>query len=192
MKLAIDCDGVMYEWSKTARYMLRTYRGYDKNGPLGKESTYWNYIQDNVDDVDWKWLWSEGVDLGLFRYGHVVTGAIEGMHTLAQEGHKLSVVTHRPASAVNDTLEFLSYLAGDLWKWDGVHIFTNMETKTTVQADILVDDKPENLAEWAETGRTALRFVRPWNMMVERSLIHSNIKRADGWEGVVEYVRQTS
>lgn len=178
LKVAIDADGVLYQWSKTARYMLRLYRGYSKTGPMGKESTSWDYIKENIDPEDWAWLWTEGVRLGLFRYGHLVQGCIEGVNKLALD-NELVLITHRPKTAVKDTLDWLSYIN---LPFSGIHILTNQEPKSMVEADILIDDKPENIDEWVNHARYAVMLDQPWNQ-------HANVAlRAKGWHEVVAYV----
>lgn len=67
MRLGIDIDGVLYHWSKTARYLLREVlpdSPYTKEGALGSESTYWNYIPDNVSPEHWKWRLSQPTVVG--------------------------------------------------------------------------------------------------------------------------------
>lgn len=180
LKIAVDADGVLYEWSKTARYMLRSYRDYDVAGPMGKESTSWDYIPKNVAPQDWDWLWTEGVELGLFRYGHLVTGAIEGVNQLSRVG-EVVLVTHRPKQAVKDTLDWLSYIN---LPFSGIHILTNQEPKSMVDADILIDDKPDNIFEWVMHARYAILFDREWNQQAQVGM------RAKGWNEVVEYVEE--
>ena len=198
--VAVDCDGVLYEWSKTARYMLRAYKGYSADGPMGTESTSWDYIRDHVEPEDWAWLWREGVELGLFRYGHVVQGAVIGLRAL-QRSHKLVLVTHRPASAVNDTLDFISYISNskqDPIRWSGIHVLTNEEPKSEVGADILIDDKPDNVGEWWITGRHAVLFGRPWNdhyltcAECPCPLERPHIYRSEGWLDTIVKVQMLS
>lgn len=164
MRIGVDIDGVMYEWSKTARYMLREIlpnSPYTKDGPLGIESLSWNYIQENISTDHWKWLWSEGVRLGLFRHGHMYPGTIKAIRQLADLGDVIAI-THRPKSAVEDTAAWLSYHRLPL---AGVHILTNQEPKTTVEkCDFYIDDKPENCSDLTTTGGTVAMLLRPWNM----------------------------
>ena len=179
MKIAIDLDGVIYHWDKTARYMLRTQRGCKG---LNKPSPHWNYIEEQVSEDDWEWLWTEGVRLGLFRYGHLITGAIEGVRALATAGHTLVVVTHRPVYAVKDTVDFLSYI--DL-PFDGYHILSNGEPKSTVRADVLIDDKPSNVIQWASQYRNALIFSQPWNQNANFLGYDLDIGRVLDWPDAV-------
>lgn len=165
MRIGVDLDGVVYEWEKTARYMLREYRGLrHPTYGLHKASDSWDYIPRQVSPEDWYWLWHEGVDRGLFRYGHVTKGAILGLQALLGAGHDLLVVTHRPKAAVQDTLAWLAYLN---IPWSEVHILSNGEPKSSVFAEVLIDDKPENVIEWRDSDRRALLFHRPWNASEE-------------------------
>ena len=150
---AIDIDGVLYEFQRTYAYMLREYRGVDVP-PVDEWWTEWDSIWKHGTREDRKWMWTEGVALGLFRYGHVITGAIAGVQRLVRMGHDVCVVTHRPATAVQDTLDWLSYVR---LPFSAVHILSRNEPKTTVKFDLLVDDKPQNIADALARGRCAVR-----------------------------------
>lgn len=175
MKVAVDLDGVCYEFERTARYMLREYRG-----AIGliHESEHWDWIKHRTSDADWRWLWSDGVQLGLFRYGHCVAGSIIGLMRLSQS-HELLAVTHRPQTAVPDTLAWLAY---NKVPWSAVHILSDGEPKSGISADILIDDKAENVLDWAEDGRGAILFDQPWNCSLAAS---PRIQRVFGWKGVM-------
>jgi hypothetical protein len=159
MRIAVDLDGVCYEWDRTARYMLRTYRGQTH---LTKESTSWNYIEENVSKDDWNWLWNGGVKKGLFRYGHMATDARVGLEALVRMKHKIIVVTHRPESATNDTLEWAALYFKGIPLF-GFHMLSSREPKTSVTFDALLDDKPDNVVDAIEAGRIGYLFDRPWN-----------------------------
>ena len=186
MRIGIDLDGVLYEWSKTARYMLREYKGYSRSGPMGAESTSWEYIKEHIEPKDWDWLWKEGVELGLFRYGHVVTGAQSGVRALREASHTVEVVTHRPSSSVPDTIAWLGLFqkpeAGVVF--DGIHILTNGERKSSVGTDVLIDDKPSNIEDVVGHGKRAILFDREWNQGAKPA----GSVRAYGWEHVVKLV----
>jgi uncharacterized HAD superfamily protein len=165
MRIGLDIDGVLYSWEKTARYMLREVlpnSPYTKDGPLGHKSTHWNYIQENVSPQDWKWLWNEGVRLGLFRHGHLFPGTIKCVRRLADMGDVV-VITHRPKQAVEDTLAWLTYQRLPL---AGVHILSGQEPKSSVKplCNVYIDDKPENCDDLAmRTGASVFIMDREWN-----------------------------
>lgn len=176
--VVVDLDGVCYEWSRTAMYMLRRYRGLSFQH---SESQSWDYIQENIPAEEWDWLWNEGVEQGLFRYGHMVKDcrwALEGIHSL---GHDIKICTHRPDTAVNDTLEWVTYHFKGIPLRD-IRILSNGEPKTVVSGDILIDDKPSNIVQWAKGNREAILFSRPWNDKYQWAPV------GNGWSDTVQWV----
>jgi len=165
LTIGVDIDGVLYQWEKTARYMLREVlpnSPYTKDGPLGRVSESWGYIQSHVRPEHWDWLWKEGARLGLFRHGYIYPGAVEAVRALAKLGDVI-VITHRPKTAVHDTLSWLAYQNLPL---SGVHMLTNQEPKSSVhpQCRVYIDDKPENCVDLYNNteGQVAL-MDRAWN-----------------------------
>lgn len=188
LKVALDCDEVLYAWRRTWRYMMKEYRGVDMP-PVDEFWNEWNSQYDYGTSEDRKWMWSEGVELGLFRYGHVITGAIAGVQRLADSGHQLSVVTHRPENAVQDTLDWLSYVR---LPFSGIHILSHGQPKTSVDFDILVDDKPENISMALQRGRGGIMFDCSWNQRASYSRASGKYDRAMDWPQVVEQVERMS
>lgn len=166
MRIGIDIDGVCYKWDKTARYMLRDVL---PNSPyketLQIESQKWDWIKENVSPEHWEWLWTEGIKLGLFRYGHLYPGTIQAIRHLATLGDVV-FITHRPKEAVTDTLAWLAMLDLPI---AGLHLLTNMEPKSWVrpQCDVYIDDKPDNIVDLVENteARQVCLMRRPWNAM---------------------------
>jgi 5'(3')-deoxyribonucleotidase len=183
MIVAVDLDGVLYEFDKTARYMLRlNYPQFAE--ALSIETMHWDYIKSVVSEYAWNWLWTEGVKEGLFRYGHVVKDGIVGVNLLA-ENHEVHIVTHRPKHAVRDTLKWLVFTEIPI---SGLHILSDEEEKTTVSFDLLVDDKASNISAALAAGRLACLFERAWNQG------HYTLPSAKGWlgpRGVVDFVTRS-
>jgi 5'(3')-deoxyribonucleotidase len=150
--------------------MLRTYRAYDRHGPMGQESDSWDYIKENIDPEDWKWLWVNAVPLGLFRYGHMVRDARVGLEALRDAGHKLILITHRPAMALQDTLEWVTFYFKGV-PLDGFHFLSNGEDKSTIEWDLLIDDKVENIEDAVRAGRRAILFDQPWNRDFDEAVL---------------------
>jgi len=165
MKIAVDLDGVLYRFELTMRYLLREERNVQAD--MHTPSRYWDDVLDRCTPADRRWLWKEGVEqFGLFRHGHVEKHAMRGIRALNRAGHKLYVVTHRPASATRDTLAWLDFHFGaeQPYPFAGAPIMLHTgEPKSQVPADLLIDDKPENIREWMTEGGSGFLFDQPWN-----------------------------
>jgi len=166
-RIAVDLDGVVYDWGGTVRYLIREHHGIDL--PV---SDHWDYVEENVPPEVWRWLWTEGVELGLFRYGHHIKGSVDGLRELAKVG-SLEVVTHRPRAALQDTLRFIANLP-DVFA--GVHFLTKNEPKSIVRADLYLDDAPHVIENVLDFGASAVVFDQEWNQYVDGRAF-----RAHGW-----------
>lgn len=196
--IAVDLDGPCYEWQRTYRYMMREYRGVHL--PRLEDFWYtWNAPDAFTTQEDRDWLWTEGVRLGLFRHGHVSKGAIIGLRSLQAAGHKLLVVTHRPEAAVRDTINWLDHHFGgmDPYPWANVHILTSEQPKYSIEADILIDDKAENVHGWSTNRGHSLLYDAPWNQDAYTCLDSCpddgwHVYRAEGWTDVVDRVARVT
>lgn len=180
--IGVDVDGPLYQWVKTAAYMLRTYRLCPI--PHGVDwCTEWDSINQYTTSDDRKWLWSEGVDKGLFRYGFTSRGARRGLEQLHELGHTLVVATMRPENAREDTEAWLALFFN---KIPFELVITQGHNKNSVEASILIDDNPDTVRAWAGTYRKAILFDAPWN----RADVHTGlmIQRAHGWDEVVQMI----
>jgi uncharacterized HAD superfamily protein len=200
MRIGVDIDGVMYKWGKTVRYMMRevlkeeapdiyALKPHTADGPMGgsdSKITDWDYFQNNVTKEQWRWLWSEGIRLGLFRYGHLYSGTIQAIRKLSKIGD-VYIITHRPPQAVNDTLDWLAFQRLPI---KGVSLLTNQEPKSSVkpECDVYIDDKPENVYDLANNtdARLVVLMSRPWNIRVE---VADPILRVTGWAPFISAVK---
>lgn len=172
MRIGVDLDGVVYDWESTARYLIEAHHGIKV-----EQSRYHDHIQDQVPDEIWQWLWTDGVDLGLFKYGKYIRGSIDGLRELAKCG-TLEVVTIRPRKVIQDTLRFISGLPD---VFNGVHILGDNGLKSSVGCDIYVDDNASVIQEVRTAGREGIVFNQPWNQDVLGP-------RAYDWPGVMQHV----
>lgn len=183
----LDLDGVAYEWEKTARYMLRERirtRGETPPPELSVASSGWNSIQQIVSREDWDWLWTGAIKNGLYRYGHVVTGAIEGVRALNNLGDVIAI-THRPKAAVHDTLTWLSFMF-DKAPLAGVVIQSNGQKKSEVKPrpDVYIDDAVHVANDvLLNTWSQVILFDQPWNQEAGPAM---HLYRAVGWDEVVK------
>lgn len=190
--IAVDVDGVLYCWDRTARYMLREkYRREGREVPEGlyEPAQHWYGIKETVEKQDWNWLWEEGVDQGLFRHGDIMSGAIFGMQGLA-EFADLMIVTSRPQQAVYDTMSWLTHHLRGHVPLVGIDILSHGQPKSGVHPapDILIDDGPHNLVDWVEnTDAAFVLFDQPWNKDVETGG-YAGVTRGYGWKDTVEVV----
>lgn len=164
-RVGLDIDGILYKWEPTARYMLRNVMPdspYKDDPRLKTSSTHWGYLKDVVSKEAIKWLWSEGLRLGMFRHGHMYPGTIEAVRRLSARA-EIVIITHRPKAAVPDTLAWLAYHQLPISE---VHILSNQEPKSMVgDLDWFLDDKPENCYDMVNErpATNTWLWTRPWN-----------------------------
>lgn len=187
--IAVDCDGVLYCWDRTVRYMLR--EKYKKDGrpyppELDDPATSWNAVEEAVSPDMWEWVWTEGVEQGLFRHGDVMSGAIFGVQAL-HEFADLMIVTSRPEQGVYDTMSWLVHHLRQTVPLVGIHILSHGQPKSSVTPtpDLLIDDGPHNVADWIlNTDSSVLLFDQPWNRDSTPSMWRRAL-RAYGWKDAV-------
>lgn len=155
--IGLDLDGVVYDFQGTYKYLLETHRDVRFPGEVDRWWTTWNSPDEHTSQEDRDWVWSKGVKLGLFRHGHVVKGAIDGVRELSKLGD-VHVVTHRPERAVRDTLAFLVYQDLPI---TGVTV--TQGPKSEVGCDVYIDDGPHVVEELLTAGRSVVVFDRPYN-----------------------------
>jgi 5'(3')-deoxyribonucleotidase len=133
------------------------------NSVIGED--WWDWMRRHV------WLWGEK-----FK---PMPGALGGVERLRAEGHYLEVVTSKP-----------DWAEAQVWVWLGryrppVHRVTVIgmgERKVDrTEADVLIDDKPENCFQFVEDGRQAILFDRPHNQGVE---LRPGMDRVFDWRGM--------
>ncbi len=99
---------------------------------------------------------------GLFRDLPPILGAVDALAELVADGHELAIVTAAPFAFAPDA-------ARDKWHWCEAHLraaglrhdFVVTDAKRLVRGDVLVEDSPEQLADFP--GRTVgVRW--PWNV----------------------------
>lgn len=189
----LDLDGVVYHYDRTARYMLRRHiedDGREVPAALHEPSRHWDWVRDHVSAEDWHWLWDTGVKRGLFRYGHVVGGAIEGVQALNQLGDVIAV-TSRPKQAVHDTLVWLATMF-DKAPLSGLVINSHGQSKSDVRPapDVFIDDGAHFVDDLLRnTSAHVIMYDQPWNEGYFARLDYGHrFTRAHGWREVVATV----
>ena len=116
------------------------------------------------------WLWSTFP---------AIEGAIGSLDLLRRKGHFLECVTSKP-----------EWAEAQVWKWLGLWrppfnrvtiVGPKGEKSGVTDAEILIDDKIDNLLSFVETGRTGVLFERPHNRKLPP---YNGITRAADWQEV--------
>lgn len=130
--------------------------------------SFWSWLRDRY------WLWSNFP---------AVPGAMGGLEKLRRKGYYLECVTSKP-----------DWAEAQVWKWMGkwrppfhrVTIVGQGDNKAKFSnALFLIDDKPQNVNEWAHSGRVPILFTRPHN---RRAILAKEVIRASDWAEVTDII----
>lgn len=191
VRFGLDIDGVLYRWSDTARYLLKTYCDVDPG-----ESETWNWIKDHISREAWTWLWSQAItEHGLFRYGSIYTGSREFLQRIEPYCDNV-IITSRPALAVRDTMDWLSYQKVPTTE---VHIINNApKSSIQPQCDVYIDDALHNIQDLIEnTTAHTIMPDKPWNqgsiyvtLGMKTDLIGRTFTRTSSWEEIEDVIHK--
>lgn len=162
MKIGFDMDGVLYPFERCFHAWMK------QQDPEGAElgrydapATKWSFYE------DW------GMSLDEFKremadaavYGHLYwsqepyVGALALLGWCRNYGHTIHLVTHRAEQgSVTNTEQWLEK------EKIPYTTLTFAHDKSIIDADVLIEDRPENLQAWFDaTGKPGIMFTRPWN-----------------------------
>lgn len=158
-RVLVDLDGVVYDFHSCLKYLVEAHFGV-RLPPVDELFDRWDGHKRYLDTEMEHWLWTEGVEkYGLFRHGHVLRGAIDGLNLISQD-YDIIIGTHRPPNARQDTLEWIAF---NRIPCKEVVLLWNEEPKSWIDADVIIDDKPENVVDFIISGRYGILWSRPWN-----------------------------
>jgi uncharacterized HAD superfamily protein len=147
----------VYRWGDTAAYLLKEHWNFNL-----VESTYWDYIKDNVSKEAWDWLWTDAITKhGLYRYGSIYKGMREFLDGI-KEFCDIVVITSRPPSAAQDTMDWIAY---QKLPTNEIRILGRQE-KSSVQpqCDVYIDDAIHNCQDLIEhTKGLVIMPDHTWN-----------------------------
>jgi len=132
----------------------------------------------------WKWLQHRE---RLWANFNAVPGAIGSIDKLRRAGHDMELVTSKPEWAEHNVWIWLG-------KWRPAFTkvtITKLEDKKSDKsdADVLIDDKPQNVLDWIETGRKAILFTSAHNRTFG-VIRGSHLTRADDWAEVIRLIER--
>jgi 5'(3')-deoxyribonucleotidase len=188
LHIAIDLDDVTIDFFQGVIDSM-----YREFGILLLKEDVLTWDDNNVKLFPWKdygyknwWDWMRQRDW-LWATFSAIPGAIGGINALRAKGHYLECLTSKP-----------SWAEPQVWKWLGrwrpafnqvTIVDLNHPKESMSQADILVDDKWDNIVNWVGSAddRLGILYSQPWNydMPVSRT---ERIVRASTWHGVLETV----
>lgn len=118
-----------------------------------------------------------------FRWLRPVDGAIEGVLKLKAQGHEIKFATASPCpGACTDKADWIEEHFPGVFSHRDV-IFAH-EKVTWLDADILIDDRPDTIIEWANSGRTAATIAHPYNLC---AALHAKIYAQDIFRPLVAW-----
>lgn len=79
---------------------------------------------------------------------------------LRKNGFQIFIVTSRPRRSIDFVREWLSM---NEIPFDEFHSIGPYASKTKIDTDALVDDAPEHIQQFVETGKTGFLYEQPWN-----------------------------
>ncbi len=164
LRLGIDLDGVVADFNAGWTDLHNAEFG----GALTPDLvTSWNGLHTTAGFADmdafWKWASPNAERRSIFRHLALLPDAIETLRTLADEGHKIVIVSTKPDFAIHDTYH---WLADNEIPTREVHL---TDTKHDVDCDVFLDDSPAVLPDLVKHRPDALvcRYVRAWNKPVD-------------------------
>lgn len=192
MKIAVDVDGVLADHVSPVLSQLRA--EHDEFAKVKSEMTHWDEPLPELDTSLKPAIEAAESEPAFVRSMPPVEGAIEGATELANRGYELIIVTARPESILPATYEWLE--ANDIPHRREESLSTRGEMKTIADAEILIDDFPGHIRDFAAAGKDAILFVQPWNKSEVDDLTESpRIFAAEDWGQVttiVESLYETS
>jgi 5'(3')-deoxyribonucleotidase len=184
--IAIDLDDVVLDFMGGVRHAISNEFGIDL---AAEDIDKWD-IKDVLDPIigrswwswlrDREWLWANFPTM---------PGAIGGIEKLRSQGHYLEIVTSKPRWAEHNT-----------WKWLGkwrpsvqrVTIVGATDRKVDfTDAQILIDDKPENIEDFLAENRQGILFKRPHNLgtvLAVHRTREGRVLSADSWRDIPDLV----
>ena len=183
LRFCLDLDGVCFRWDKGVRTLLK--QEFDLVLPE-RESPHWNYVDSCLSAEEKKWLWSVGINSGMYTLGGMYPNTTEAVHLLDQQTY-LFVVTTRPLAADSITQWQVKNKLGI--EPERV-FFVEPLAKATYEAEVYLDDNPHELTylvNQAPKWAMILGWKRRWN---ESEWNNKDILWVDSWLDVMELIKE--
>jgi 5'(3')-deoxyribonucleotidase len=186
MRIGVDIDGVLADQTREILQRIghRTGRRFRRSDVTG-----WDAILGGI-DIEVEIEESLQEDPGYVRRMRLIRGAREASHQLAKK-HELVAITNRGEESREATEEWLRSKELPIRRIES----TRRSSKSQVNVDVLVDDNPKNIQEFASSGGVGILFTQPWNKSVATASVSGHrprVYRADNWQEVCSIVSKLS
>ena len=186
MRIAVDVDGVLADHVSAVLSRLRT--EHEDFTRTKSSMTHWDEQLPELNTSLKPEIEAAESDPAFILNMPPIDGAIKGTTTLADRGHELVIVTARPEENLQMTLDWLE--ANSIPHSCEEILSTRGQMKTISDAEVLIDDFPGHIRDFAKTGKYAILFVQPWNESQVDELTNSpRIFAAQGWGQVLNIMR---
>ena len=172
MRIGVDLDGVMLEFTSRFEFLYEQWFGF----PLAGEIVEWDdvltksHFKGHSELFEW-FDRADGWDDMVPVYG-----AYGGIDVLTADGHSVVFITARQGVGAKAAVRWLNASA---WDWP-TDIVTNMHNKGSVPCSVYIDDSPHVLKDLKAAGKQTIIFDRPWNRTSRAG------KRAKDWNEVLK------
>lgn len=184
MRVGVDMDGVLHNWTEAVLAVLRREWGVDLF--CEGDPPYWDWIPDNVKPEAWEWLWSSQGAIDRMFDGPAYEGATEALAAMRHRRHHVAIVTHRPQTARRATLRWLDRHGIE---FDSLQ-FTPDHKKAlwAPEVDVWLDDSSEVAQHAAAVGKPVLLWDRAYNRPEVEGVVHDEDKvvRVGAWAEALE------
>ena len=181
LTLGLDLDGVCVDYLGALRAVVASHQGVDP-AEL-PEPTLWNLVEWGLTRETFVTHHHDAVhNHRVFRNAKPIPGAMEAVRRLSNSGVVIRVITHRCNDGVNKRL-----VIHDTMSWMSQHGLLCDEVcfvqdKTTVAADLYIDDAPHVIRPLMEAGAPLLIFDQPYNRDEPGERVH-------GWDEAEASIR---
>lgn len=189
MKVGVDMDGVLHNWTDAVLAVLRREWGVDLF--CEGDPPYWDWIPDNVKPEAWEWLWSTQGAIDRMFDGPAYPGGWEALAHFRSR-HHVAIVTHRPQKAREATLR---WLYTHRVPFDSLHFTPDHKKAFWVpEVDVWIDDSSEVAAHAATMGKPVLLWDRAYNRPGVDGVVHDEdrVVRVSSWDQVADELARLS
>lgn len=157
MEINVDLDGVL---GRNAELMCNYIR---ENYPINispKSITEYNFkiseINMSAGDIVQE-IYRENPNFILNM--NTVENSIKNLRRIKQEEHSIRIVTHRPSTVREETLEWVN--SRDI-PYDDI-VINAPKDKSKIKGDIIIDDNPEVISDFQNCDTVSILFPRTYN-----------------------------